>query len=289
MKYKALIPHLVPLDAPMEITARFARADASAKAGVNPENVRIYFLSPCPSKRSATLNPLGHKKSEVDYVLAINDVYPLLLNMLEKSLSAAPGEIKQPSLYSLAESSGVQWASAGGEAATLNTEKYMAVDGIHNVISILEEIENEQLQDIEFVEPSCCFGGCIGGPLVVSNPFSARARMRGFVRATQIEKTENPDLFMKPEAMDPHVWDVPLSENNAMRLDENIETALGKYDQMEHILATLPGLDCGACGAPTCAALAEDIVQGNALETDCIIKLKEHIRRVAREINILDL
>jgi len=289
MKYKALIPHLVPLDAPMEITARFARADASAKTGVDPENVRIYFLSPCPSKRSATLNPLGHEKSEVDYVLAINDVYPLLLNMLEKSLSVAPGEIRQQSLFSLAESSGVQWASAGGEAATLDTEKYMAVDGIHNVISILEEIENEQLQDIEFVEPSCCFGGCIGGPLVVANPFSARARMRGFVRETQIEKKENPDLFMRPEAMDPHVWDVPLSENNAMRLDENIETALGKYDQMEQILATLPGLDCGACGAPTCAALAEDIVQGNALETDCIIKLKEHIRKVAREINILDL
>ena len=113
--------------------------------------------------------------------------------------------------------------------------------------------------------------------------------MRGFVRATQEELKEKPDSFMKPDMMDPHIWDVPLSENNSMRLDENIETALGKYEQMEKILETLPGLDCGACGAPTCAALAEDIVQGNALETDCIIKLKEHIRRVAREINILDL
>ena len=289
MKYKALIPHLVPLDAPMEITARFAREDVSRKTGLPPENVRIYFLSPCPSKRSATLNPLGHKDSEVNFVLGIHEVYPLLLNMLEKSLSVSPDEIKPPLLYSLADPTGVQWASAGGEAATLETEKYMAVDGIHNVISILEEIENEQLTDIEFVEPSCCFGGCIGGPLVVANPFSARARMRGFVRATKEEMEKEPELFMKPESMEPHLWDVPLSENNALRLDENIETALVKYDQMEQILATLPGLDCGACGAPTCAALAEDIVQGNALETDCIIKLKEHIRRVAREINILDL
>lgn len=289
MKYKGLISHLVPLDAPMEITARFARADVAAKAGLPPSDIRIYFMSPCPSKRSATLNPLGHEKSEVDYVLAINEVYPLLLNMLEKSLSLAPGEIRQPTLHSLADSTGVQWASAGGEAGTLGTEKYMAVDGIHNVISILEEIENEQLPDIEFVEPSCCFGGCIGGPLVVANPFSARARMRGFVRATQEEREEKPELFMSTGNMEPHLWDVPLSENNSMRLDENIETALGKYDQMEQILATLPGLDCGACGAPTCAALAEDIVQGNALETDCIIKLKEHIRRVAKEINILDL
>ncbi len=289
MKYKALIPHLVPLDAPMEITARFARADVSMKLEIPPEDVRVYFLSPCPSKRSATLNPLGHKKSEVDFVLGIHEVYPLLLNMLEKSLVNLPGSLKVSTKETLAESMGVQWASAGGEAATLSTEKYMAVDGIHNVISILEEIENEHLSDIEFIEPSCCFGGCIGGPLVVANPFSARARMRKFVRETQIEQNCNPEMFLDPKALDPHVWDVPLSENNSMRLDENIEAALGKYEQMENILATLPGLDCGACGAPTCAALAEDIVQGNALETDCIIKLKEHIRRVAKEINILDL
>lgn len=34
-----------------------------------------------------------------------------------------------------------------------------------------------------------------------------------------------------------------------------------RYNQMEEILAELPGLDCGSCGAPTCAALAEDVVR----------------------------
>jgi len=289
MKYKALIPHLVPLDSPMEITARYAREDISNITGLPPENIVICFLAPCPSKRSVTLNPQGQKKSDVNYVIALNEVYPLILNMLEKSLQVSREELQASSKVSLAESCGVQWGASGGEASTLGTEKYMAVDGIHNVISIFEEIENENLTDIEFIEPSCCFGGCIGGPLTVSNPFTARARMRGFVRAAKEEQDSKPDLFMKPGVMNPLLWEVPLSENNAMRLDENIEAALGKYDQMEQILATLPGLDCGACGAPTCAALAEDIVQGNALETDCIIKLKEHIRKVAREINILDL
>jgi len=289
MKYKSLIPHLISLDAPMEITARYAREEASKKSGVPPENIMIYFISPCPSKRSASLNPLGQKESDVNYVLAMHDVYPLLLNLLEKPNTGSLDASGKADSYPLADPTGVQWATSGGEASTLDTEKYMAVDGIHNVISILNEIENENLKDIEFVEPSCCFGGCIGGPLTATNPFSAKARMRSVIHKAREDHGKNPDKCLHSNALNPHIWEEPLSDNDSMRLDEDIETALGKYDQMEKILSTLPGLDCGACGAPTCAALAEDIVQGNALETDCIIKLKEQIRKVAQEINILKL
>jgi len=289
MKYKSLIPHLVSFDAPMQVSARYARENAAMKSGVSPDNIRIYFLSPCPSKRSATLNPLGQQKSDVDFVLAMHEIYPFLLNILENSTPLS-SEIHLPDpLKALADPSGVQWATAGGEASTLGTEKYIAVDGIHHVISILNEIENENLKDIEFVEPSCCFGGCIGGPLTATNPFSAKARMRSILRAANEDLGKHPKSCLRPDALDPHIWDVPLSDNNAMRLDDKIETALEKYDQIEKILAALPGLDCGACGAPSCAALAEDIVQGNALETDCIIKLKEQIRKVAKDIDILNL
>ncbi|EKD32577.1 MAG: hypothetical protein ACD_77C00048G0006, partial [uncultured bacterium] len=31
-----------------------------------------------------------------------------------------------------------------------------------------------------------------------------------------------------------------------------------------------PGIDCGACGAPSCEALAEDIVKGHAEISSCI-------------------
>ena len=45
---------------------------------------------------------------------------------------------------------------------------------------------------------------------------------------------------------------------------------IGRY-----ITAELPGLDCGSCGAPTCKALAEDIVRGEASVNDCIFVLRE--------------
>jgi Na+-translocating ferredoxin:NAD+ oxidoreductase RNF subunit RnfB len=53
---------------------------------------------------------------------------------------------------------------------------------------------------------------------------------------------------------------------------------------MEKTLETLPGLDCGSCGSPSCKALAEDIAQGSATEADCVFKLREHVRDLAKEM-----
>ena len=41
--------------------------------------------------------------------------------------------------------------------------------------------------------------------------------------------------------------------------------------ELKKIEASLPGLDCGICGAPSCRALADDIVRGYAEESDCVL------------------
>lgn len=55
-----------------------------------------------------------------------------------------------------------------------------------------------------------------------------------------------------------------------MRLDENLQTAMEKLRRIDETVKRFPGIDCGSCGSPSCLALAEDVVQGNARETDCI-------------------
>ena len=60
--------------------------------------------------------------------------------------------------------------------------------------------------------------------------------------------------------------------------------AMKKLESLEKINKELPGLDCGACGAPSCRALAEDIVRGMASETDCIFKLRERVRDLAAQM-----
>ena len=69
-----------------------------------------------------------------------------------------------------------------------------------------------------------------------------------------------------------------------MPLDEDVAHALVKLERLDQITNSLPGLDCGACGSPSCRALAEDVIRGIALETDCVIKLREKVKTLAQEI-----
>jgi hypothetical protein len=69
-----------------------------------------------------------------------------------------------------------------------------------------------------------------------------------------------------------------------LKLDDDIAKALQKIEQIDATLKRLPGLDCGSCGSPTCRALAEDIVQGTASETDCVFRLREMVRDLAQEM-----
>jgi Na+-translocating ferredoxin:NAD+ oxidoreductase RNF subunit RnfB len=69
-----------------------------------------------------------------------------------------------------------------------------------------------------------------------------------------------------------------------MMLDSDVSKALEKMERLDQITNELPGLDCGACGSPSCRSLAEDIVRGLAFETDCVIKLREKVKMLAEEI-----
>ena len=42
--------------------------------------------------------------------------------------------------------------------------------------------------------------------------------------------------------------------------------------KIQAIKNSLPGIDCGACGSPTCRAFAEDIVKGTADPDGCVVK-----------------
>ena len=43
-----------------------------------------------------------------------------------------------------------------------------------------------------------------------------------------------------------------------------------KLSRIDELAKSLPGRDCGACGCPSCAALAEDIVLGRAAREACV-------------------
>jgi Na+-translocating ferredoxin:NAD+ oxidoreductase RNF subunit RnfB len=54
-----------------------------------------------------------------------------------------------------------------------------------------------------------------------------------------------------------------------MRLDPDMGTAIRALGRIDALAHTLPGRDCGACGAPSCALFAEDVVTGRAGSSRC--------------------
>ena len=180
---------------------------------------------------------------------------------------------------------GVGWAQSGGEMLAVGVENSLNVDGIENVIQVLEAIENGKLSDLEFFEGLACTGGCLGGPLTFENTYVAKNRLRKLIDKLPKSKMGPADI---QELTDADVYTTKeLEPNPALKLDDDISIALQKMRRIEEITAELPGLDCGSCGSPSCKALAEDIVFGYAVELDCIFKMKQQIKNLAQ--NMVDL
>ena len=138
-----LVPHVLPLNSPMETAALIARSEAQAKTGLDSSDIGIFFITPCPAKITAVKQPICLPESNVDAVIAMKDIYPVLLKQMNHL--GAPEDACKSGLM------GVNWASSGGESAALLKDKYLAADGIENVIKVLEEIEDEKLDMLDFV------------------------------------------------------------------------------------------------------------------------------------------
>ncbi len=266
VRFPNLIDQILPLNAPVEVAARIAREEAVQKTGLPPEKIGTVFISPCPAKVTAAKMTLGSSHSEVSAVVAISDVYPRLLKAMHTDGEVSPLAAPQ------AGKIGVSWASSSGEASALLNDNYLAADGIENVIRVLEDLEDEKFEHLDFIELNACNAGCIGGVLTVENPYIARTKLKRLRKYLPVSLNH----ASCPEQK--HLkWDAPLEYAPVMKLDEDFAAAMEKMSEMERIEASLPGLDCGSCGAPTCRALAEDVVRGSASPDACIYKFRESI------------
>lgn len=268
IRFPELCHNVMPLLAPIEVAAKIARKEAIDQTGLSPEEIGVFFITPCPAKVTEIHSPNYAEKSEVDGAIAISKIYPELGHAMDHLEGIEP--IAQSGLL------GIGWATSGGEAAAMLGDKYLAADGIENVIKVLEELEDERIRDVEFIELNACSGGCVGGVLNVENAYVAQARIHKLRKYLPVSLNH-----IGNRSLDDMMWSEELTfDADIFRLDEDINKAFEMMTRIEEILEDLPKLDCGSCGAPTCRAMAEDIVRGKARETDCIHKLKAKIQNV---------
>ena len=275
VRFPNLIPNLLPLNPPVEVAAILAAEKAMKETGLPREKIGIIFISPCPSKVTYAKAPLGTEKSEVDKVLAIKDVYPQLLSCM-KAVGDDPPEIGTSGKI------GISWGRSGGEASGLFTEEYLAADGIENVIRVLEDMEDQKFTNLKFVELNACNGGCVGGVLTVENPYVAEVklkRLRKYMPVARSHIEGNAEELVK--------WTKEVQYEPVFNLGNTMMESFARLNQVERLCKKLPGLDCGSCGAPTCKSLAEDIVRGEAVESDCVYYLRENLHKLSEEVSIL--
>ena len=273
IRFPDLCENVMPVLAPMEIAARLAREEVKKHTGLSDKDIGVFFITPCAAKVTEISSPTTGEKSACNGAIAISKIYPQLTQAMDKLKVVEP--IANSGLI------GVGWATSGGESAAMLGDKYLAADGIENVIRVLEGLEDDKIRDVHFVELNACSGGCVGGILNVENPYVAQARIHNLRKYLPVSLNHLDSDFDINEFM----WKGELEfSGEGFRLDEDIFKAMDKMEQMEKICETLPGLDCGSCGAPTCRAMAEDIVKGKAKETDCIHKLKKHIQNVYEQL-----
>lgn len=264
-RYPSLIDQLIPIDSPMEIAAREIRYKRMKELGLGRDEIGVIYLTPCPPKMVAIKDPPRKRVSHVDGAIAISDIYqPLLaaLAELDRETAETPEAVR---------GMGLGWPVLGGQVACLRSESCLAVGGLADVERILGEVENGKLGDIQYVECQACPQGCCGGSLTVENAYVARNRILGLV--ARFGSTPSQSREKIRELYEREYFSLPgkIPSRPFAPLDKDVGRAIEKRKRIQEVHKTLPQIDCGACGAPTCLSFAEDVVLERAPLEECLV------------------
>ena len=260
VKFRSLLPKISPLIAPVSLAAKTALAAAMKKTGLPREKIGVVFITPCPAKVAVI-----YDNPDIDKVVSIGDIYPLLPDIMKEIYMSyaqtSPDWVKDDEAGKI----GVSWGGAGGESSGTLSDSYLAVDGIENVIRVLEQIEDGRLNDAQFVELNSCSGGCVGGIFTVENAYIAKTKLNVLRRWLPVagNTVDMPPALLRGERE--FINAVPA-------VKPNMAEAIRTIGEISNLAAKLPGLDCGVCGSPSCHTFASDVVKGMAKLADCPLR-----------------
>jgi Na+-translocating ferredoxin:NAD+ oxidoreductase RNF subunit RnfB len=271
VKFPALVDHIIHLKPVIDISALFYRKKLQDE-GYAEDEIGIFYVTPCAAKIAAVKSPVGEEKSLINGVINMDFIY----NKVLLSIKQNKPEKREIVLDKHMSRRSIGWTLTNGEASQYSG-RCLAIDEIHNVIEVLEKLENEEITDVDFLELRACDHSCAGGVLATENRFLAIERLRK--RAAWYHKNK-PIILPEKEIENYREYlldNISINEvepRSILSLDSDMMVAMKKMKKINRIMKVLPQIDCGACGAPRCQALAEDVVQGKAKMTQCVFLQK---------------
>jgi iron only hydrogenase large subunit-like protein len=270
VRYPDLIDLLIPIDNPREIAAREIKKKKARQYGLDEKDVGAFYLTPCPSKMISIKQPAEKGKSHLDGAIAISDIYGPLLSAME----TVGNESYRKSLESICIL-GIGWAMVGGICRTLRLRNSLSVSGMTEIIKVFDDIERGKLRNIDYIEAYYCLQGCVGGSLTVENVYISYNKILKLIETLEFEKIRAcPDIReVRRRYQEKYFFIEGKIEARPLKpLDDDLARAIAKKKQKDDLYETLPKIDCGACGSPTCLTFAEDVVKGEAKLANCAIK-----------------
>jgi len=282
VRFASLVDNILCVETPMDAVARVINNTRSKELGLDINDIGVFYITPCPAKVTAVKQPVAVKLNYINGAIAVRDVYDRIMANLER-VEDVPGIAKPGGLRS-----GASLVAELPDGAAVG--RYLEADGLESVIRILERIEQEDLDEYDFVELYACSGGCVGGVLNPEEPFIAKERLGvlaekkvdevfgydalGISESDAFKLVENGELFLK-ESVAPR----PI-----LKLGTDMAETIAIMEDIEKIQERLPGIDCCACGCPSCRALAEDIAVGAADILQCTFMLRDRIKELTEEM-----
>jgi Na+-translocating ferredoxin:NAD+ oxidoreductase RNF subunit RnfB len=285
VKYPQLVDHIIPIKLPRRLASKEIKERKSKELGLKPDEIGTFYITPCPVKMIAIKQPLSEEEYYLDGAISIADIYGPLLSALE---SEDKGNYRK-SLESICIL-GIGWAVAGGMHRTQKLKNVLDVSGIAEIITTFDDIERGKLQNVDLVVAYTCPQGCVGGSLTVENRYISYNKILRLIETLEQENIEvcqdkreireryRQKYFHMQQKYEPR----PIQA-----LDEDLGKAIKKREKRERIYNSLPKVDCGICGAPTCLTFAEDVVKGNARLSDCIFNVPGRFKELTGELSRL--
>lgn len=240
-QYPMLLENQVDFEYPSVIAARQIRQKYAHL------NCGIFLLCECPSKLALAKYPYGNTQTEIDHALSIVDYFPLINGLRNEDRSLAP---------LCAE--GIKFVACG--LGSRFDKQILSVNGLDKVIKALELAEFGLLKEVKYLSLSACYNGCIGGQFLWGNSFNGRINMHELLKEAKPlqNKLALDQMKRTHEKMD-------AKKKNSMA------DRIRKFKAINEAFDHLPGYDCGACGFPSCRAMAEAIAEGHQSVHDCKI------------------
>ncbi len=247
--YPEVLPFLATVLSPMQAHCKKIKKE-------RPQ-AKTVFIGPCISKKAEAEAYPG----DVDCVLTFEELSQWLE---QEGVAIEAGEDH------LEESRSRLFPTSGGILRSMDQDSqeytYLAVDGIENCISALEDIKAGKLHKC-FIEMSICAGSCISGPAMER---TRRLPVRDYIAVNRYAGKKDFSV-PQPESRDLIKDHRFIGLHRQMPGQSDIEEILHKMGKN----SPEQELNCGACGYNTCREKAVAVYLGKANINMCLPFLKD--------------